>query len=168
MDGSDLARTLIIGNGGSGKTWLAARLGERLRVPVLELDTVHWIAGGGYRSARDKAESRRIVDDFAKGERWIIDGVYGWLIAEAAPRATALVWIDLPEEECLANVRARGNRGEADEVQFASLLAWVASYRRSENLNQFWGHERLFTGFTGTKRILRSRADLDALLAVVD
>ncbi|MBE1508721.1 AAA family ATPase [Rhizobium viscosum] len=30
----DFTRVLIIGNGGSGKTWLARRIAERLRYPV--------------------------------------------------------------------------------------------------------------------------------------
>jgi len=27
---------------------------------------------------------------------WIIEGVYGWLAEVALPRATALIWLDLP------------------------------------------------------------------------
>lgn len=67
-------RIFIIGNGGSGKTWLADKLGEKLEAPVTHLDNLHWLpnfAGERVRSERD-----RLVADAADGPYWIIEGIY--------------------------------------------------------------------------------------------
>lgn len=49
-----------------------------------------------------------MVQQVASGEHWIIEGVYGWLAQEAIPRATMLIWLDIPVHERLENVKKRG------------------------------------------------------------
>jgi adenylate kinase family enzyme len=51
----NLTRTLIIGNSGSGKSWLAQRLAEELRVPWVDLDSIHWLSDE-YSIARPRAD----------------------------------------------------------------------------------------------------------------
>ncbi len=41
-----MKRILIIGNSGSGKSWLAARLAEQLTIREVNLDTIIWQPGG--------------------------------------------------------------------------------------------------------------------------
>jgi adenylate kinase family enzyme len=41
-----MKRILIIGNSGSGKSWLAAQLAERLTIREVNLDTIVWQPGG--------------------------------------------------------------------------------------------------------------------------
>jgi len=41
------ARTVIIGNAGAGKSWLAGRMHAALSLPVSDLDDIHWLPGGG-------------------------------------------------------------------------------------------------------------------------
>ncbi len=95
-------RVLIMGNGGSGKTWLARRIGEQLRHPIIHLNDIHW-EPGRYGIARDRT-LRTEVKAAANDDRWIMEGVYGQLVNMVLRRVTALIWIDLPEEACIANV----------------------------------------------------------------
>jgi hypothetical protein len=37
-----------------------------------------------------------MVADATAESKWIIEGVYGWLAELALPRATSLIWLDLP------------------------------------------------------------------------
>ena len=39
-------KTIIIGNSGSGKTWLAKRLSTIFTAPVVHLDDIFWEPGG--------------------------------------------------------------------------------------------------------------------------
>jgi adenylate kinase family enzyme len=39
-------RIIIIGNSGSGKTWLARQLAEDAPCPVIHLDDIFWEPGG--------------------------------------------------------------------------------------------------------------------------
>ena len=115
-------RILIVGNSGSGKSWLAETLSRSLLCRAVDLDALHW-EPGGYDRPRDRDGAIAMTRREAAGTRWNIEGVYGWLASEAAPRATLLVWLDLPVAECLANVEGRGLRRGATDASFAALLA---------------------------------------------
>ena len=158
----DELRLLITGNSGSGKTWLGERLSERLAVPLVRLDDVYWEdAYGG------KERDKRVVFDEVAGRAtqssWVMEGVYGWLLPAALPRATEFIFLDLPVDECLDNVRRRGNQGSGDEA-FAALLAWAAEYPKRDNANSRLAHQRLWDGFAGARRILRNRAEIERYL----
>ena len=56
----------ILGTSGSGKSTLAKRLGERYGLPVLHMDTVHFLPGW---VERPFAEEEAIVRQFLGGER---------------------------------------------------------------------------------------------------
>jgi len=150
-------RVLIMGNGGTGKTWLARRLGERFLRPVIHLDDMHW-EPGRYGIARDKAVRDKIVVAAANEDAWIMEGVYGQLASMVLNRVTTLIWIDLPEQECIANVKERGIQGGETRTQFDSLVKWIAEYRlRTNNWNSFEAHARLFAKFSGPKFLLPNR-----------
>jgi adenylate kinase family enzyme len=65
-------RTLVIGNSGSGKSQLAEGLGALSRAPI-------------FRPRFDPLERKRVWNQARQGcgpaatERWVIEGVYGWL-----------------------------------------------------------------------------------------
>jgi adenylate kinase family enzyme len=160
---ADGVRVLITGNGGSGKTWLGQRLAERLSVPLVRLDDLYWDGAYGGRE-RDKRVVFDEVATRAAEPSWVIEGVYGWLLPAALPRATEFIFLDLPVDACLDNVRRRGNQGSGDEAAFAALLAWVAEYPNRENSNSRLTHRRLWDGFAGSREILRRRDELDAYL----
>lgn len=101
----------------------------------------------------------------AAGNLWVIEGVYGWLAAVALPRATAFVWLDLPVEDCVANVRARGLRRGGDAQAFEALLQFVADYDVRTNANSRSAHAQAFAGFAGFKTRLTSRAGISSLLS---
>jgi adenylate kinase family enzyme len=162
-----LRRVLIIGNGGCGKTWLAKRLGETLGLPVIHLDDMHW-EPGHHGVPRDRALRDKGVQAAARADKWIMEGVYGQLANMVLNRVTTLLWIDLPEEECIANARQRGVQGEESEEQFQGLLAWIAEYRtRTKNWNSFEAHSRLFAAYSGPKSRLTSREQMSAYLALL-
>ncbi|MGK6311974.1 AAA family ATPase [Neorhizobium sp. DT-125] len=159
-----LHRIVIMGNGGSGKTWLAKQMAARFDMEVVHLDDVYW-QPGRYGIARDKAVVIEEVKKLAEEEAWLMEGVYGWLVNVVLPRANLLLWLDLGEEECVANVRARGIQGGESLESFEGLVTWVSEYRiRKNNWNSFDAHQKLFDGFAGTKFRLKSRAKIEAYL----
>lgn len=64
----------ILGYSGSGKSTTARILGEKFGIPVLHLDTVHFLENW---QEREKDESRLIVERFmSENDSWVIDGNY--------------------------------------------------------------------------------------------
>jgi cytidylate kinase len=156
-------RILILGNSGSGKSWLAERLASMQGIKAIDLDSIHW-EPGGYNIARDKDIAVKLVRKAAEEEAWVIEGVYGWLIREAIPRANLLIWLDVPVSECLANLRQRGLRRGGDTASFEGLLTWTADYPNRHTSSSFVGHEALFTGFQGQKARLCCRGHISEFL----
>jgi adenylate kinase family enzyme len=152
-------RTLIIGNGGSGKSTLAAQIAERLQMPLVGLDAIHW-EDGGFARKRDEDAARQMVRDAAAANRWVMEGVYGWLSEPALPRATALVWLDLPWSECRAGLLAR----KSDQPMDADGLAWAEQYWARQTSSSFAGHRRIYDSFPGARLRLDSRRAVNALI----
>jgi adenylate kinase family enzyme len=143
----DLTRTLIIGNSGSGKSWLAQRLAEQLREPWTDLDRIHWLSDE-HSIPRPRNEVLGMARGAASEERWVIEGVYGWIVSEILHRATALIWLSIGDEDCVANIRQRETQ---DDERLVALLEWAGSYRKRDDSSGFAAHQRLFEGFTGSK-----------------
>ena len=159
----DLTRTLIIGNSGSGKSWLAQRLAEQLQAPWTDLDQIHWLSDE-HSIARPRNEALGMARGAASEERWVIEGVYGWIISEIIHRATALIWLSVGDEECLANIRQREAGRDEQDLLLIALLEWAGSYRQRQGSSGFAAHQRLFEGFCGAKIRLVDREEITALV----
>jgi adenylate kinase family enzyme len=149
------SRIVIVGASGSGKSTLARALGARMDAEVIDLDRIHWLDKVGVK--RDEGDAKRMVSALAASSSWIIEGVFGWLSEVALPRATSLVWLDLPWSVCREGLAARGPWSGASVEQHADFLAWAEDYWRRETPSSFKGHLALFDAFVGPKWRLQSR-----------
>jgi adenylate kinase family enzyme len=162
----NLTRTLIIGNSGSGKSWLAKRLAEQLQVPWIDLDLIHWISDE-HSIPRPRAEALGMVRVMASKERWVIEGVYGWMVSELVEQATALIWLRLEDEDCVSHIRQReAKRNDSDELLIA-LQEWAKTYRIREGSSGFAAHRHLFKAFRSSKLQLMNRAEVTAFVSTM-
>ncbi len=89
-----MARILIIGNAGGGKSVLARKLAAKRGLPYREIDAITWKPGWeAYCQAEYEAAHAKLIAE----ENWVIDGL-GW--TESLParfaRATEIILIDMP------------------------------------------------------------------------
>ena len=89
-----MARILIIGNAGGGKSVLARKIAARRGLPYREIDTIVWRPGWvmAPQAEYDAAHAAMIAE-----ESWVLDGL-GWThsLPERFARATEIVFIDMP------------------------------------------------------------------------
>lgn len=152
----------IIGYSGSGKSTLARQLGDRLNVPVLHLDSVHWLPGWQERPAE---EGRAIVNDFLdRNADWIIDGNYSSMAySRRMEEADRILYLDFPRRICLPRVLKRWitNRGktrpdmgagctEKIDAEFLWWILWKGRTRKGRERRAALGkqYSRKFRHFT--------------------
>jgi len=159
-------RIVIIGNSGSGKSWLSERLAGALGVKFVDLDRIHWI-GDGHGNKREPSVAIEMVSEISRGPTWVVEGVYGWLAEVAAKQATTLIWLDVPWKECEEGLLKRGFRRSDTKEGFRDLLSWAGDYWRRQGSSSFEGHLRLYQSFTRKRYRLQSRAQIGRLARTV-
>jgi hypothetical protein len=94
-----LARVVVVGTTGAGKTTFARRLALMLGAEHVELDALYWGPGWTPRDA--------FVPDVtaaARQPRWVIDGNYAAVRDVVWSRCTAIVWLDYSLARVLGRV----------------------------------------------------------------
>lgn len=161
-----MERIVIIGNSGSGKTYLAQRLRDYYRYPVIHLDKLFW-EPGGFNVKRPKEIVYAEIAKLVQGANWIIEGVFGELAQAFFANAEQLIWLDLDQQTCLNSLLQRGSEGynqldqQSAEENFQKLLTWAAAYWQREDLRSQRGHARLFEQFNDKKVCLKTRDEVN-------
>jgi adenylate kinase family enzyme len=101
-----MERIVVVGSTGAGKTTLARELSHRLACDHLELDSVYHQPNW---TPIEDGEMARIVGDFVRGDRWVVDGNYTSTSAADLiwDRADTVVWLDVPRTTVMRRVVVR-------------------------------------------------------------
>ena len=91
-----MKRIHVIGQGGSGKTSLAAEISARLKLPHTELDSIFWHENW-QPSPPGVFEAE--IEGIVAGDRWVLDGNYSRTRQLIWKRVDTVVWLDFPASE---------------------------------------------------------------------
>ncbi len=91
--GQGVRRVMIVGQPGSGKSWLAREMAKRLGLPLYHMDHIHWAPGWVPRAEAEKTALCAAVE---AGEAWVFEGNYSPTMANRVARADLVIWLDLP------------------------------------------------------------------------
>jgi adenylate kinase family enzyme len=102
-----VARVVVFGRGGAGKSALARELGTATGLPVVELDKEFWSVDLAPLAPEEWARRQAIL---AAQPRWIMDGDLGPydVVEPRLRRADTVVVLDLPLWLCAWRARRRG------------------------------------------------------------
>jgi adenylate kinase family enzyme len=138
-------RVNVVGTSASGKTTFARALAERLNLPHIELDALHWEKD--WTEASTEVMRQRVERAIA-GPVWVVDGNYSAVRDLVWDRAEAVIWLDFPLWTVLWRYATRTRRriGTQEELwpgtgnreklsmhlfQRDGLLWWIlGTYRR--------------------------------------
>jgi adenylate kinase family enzyme len=130
-------RIHIIGGPGSGKSYIAAKLAERFRVPHHDLDDLFWDRSAPrYGIAADSKERDRKLAEIVSQDGWIIEGVYYmWLgpsfdTADFIIDLTPNIWVRHPRVawRFLTRKLKRDKSKRETFADFRRLLQWSHKY----------------------------------------
>jgi adenylate kinase family enzyme len=97
-------RVVVVGTSGAGKSTAARRIGQRLGLEVIELDSLFHLPGW---SQRPEEEFRSLVAEATAGESWVVDGNYAVVRDVIWPRADVVIWLDYARWRVMARVIRR-------------------------------------------------------------
>ena len=100
-----MKRISVVGDSGSGKTWLSAELASRTGCQHIELDALYWQEDW---TPLPEKELCTAVAAAVAGSTWIIDGNYGSLVQPIVlSAADTVVWLDLARWRIMSAVTRR-------------------------------------------------------------
>jgi adenylate kinase family enzyme len=102
----EMKRVVVVGSSGSGKTTLARNIHQLADLPFLEMDAVMHERGW---NATPNDEFLARLSEFARQDRWVIDGNYTshGVSEEIWPLADTFVWSDPPKAVLMRRVVGR-------------------------------------------------------------
>jgi len=138
-------RIAIIGYSGCGKSTLARLFSEKKNLPVLYLDTAHWMPGWKERPTEERAA---IVRQFLDGnENWVIDGNYTKVFyEERMEKADRIIFLNFNRFSCLYRAWKRKEQykgksrpdmtegcNEKLDAEFAWWILWDSRQKRAKD-----------------------------------
>jgi adenylate kinase family enzyme len=171
-------RVCVIGNAGSGKSYVARRLAERLELRYIDFDEA--IIGPNWERV-PREDRLPLFEELTRDGGWVIDGhlragrAWEELILS---RSDTVVWLDLPRWRAMASVIGRTLRNviTRKRVWGGNVETWRALFSRDHSVRWGWEmhaalrteYERLFSDPANRSRTLirlTSRGAVDRWLA---
>ena len=132
---------MIVGCAGSGKTTLAFKLQEKMKLPLIHLDQYYWKPNWQRSNLDDFTQAH---DKLCLQDRWIMEGSYMKLLGRRASQADVIIFLDVPRYICLWRVIKRsvcnfgkvipGNPQDCPQqlfsFEFLQFLKWIWNFNR--------------------------------------
>ena len=167
-----MKKVLIIGNSGSGKSWLSACISKQLKIKEINLDGVYWEPGGF-----NKKRSPEIVDSeltkLCSEFQWVAEGVFGALAEKLISSADTLIFLDIDLDTCQQSLISRGSESskqldvEVAEDNFKELLKWASEYKNRTSKNSYEFHSHLYNAFSGDKLHFSTRDEVNYFISAL-
>ncbi|NEU74655.1 adenylate kinase [Hassallia byssoidea VB512170] len=122
-------RISVVGTSGSGKTTLAKQISQRLTIPHIELDYLHW-QPNWVEVPNDVMREK--VSQALSGNAWVVDGNYSMVRDIVWGKADTVVWLDYSLSVVISRVVLRTFQRvvKQQEVCNGNRETWKTTFSR--------------------------------------
>lgn len=137
MNLSEYKRIILVGSGGSGKSWLAKRLANITGYKMIHLDCEFWQPNWTKTPKEEWIEKQ---NGFIKEEKWIIDGNYNSSMELRFAAADLVIFLDINRFICMWSALKRHGKKRSDlpgyleekmNLEFIDFLKWIWSFKKA-------------------------------------
>ena len=111
MDIHTYKKIILVGNMGSGKSWLSKRIANLTGHPLFHLDNEFWKPGWVMASKEEKIARQK---EITSGREWIIDGNYNSTMEIRFAAADLIVFLDINRIVCIFSAIKRHGKKRSD------------------------------------------------------
>ncbi|GFP75443.1 AAA family ATPase [Clostridium fungisolvens] len=108
-------RIMIVGNNGSGKSFLSKKLSLVTGLPLVHLDVEYWRPN--WENPTREEWIKKVMELTSK-ERWIIDGNHTSTMELRFKAADLVIFLDINRFVCLARVLLRNGKKRSDTPEY--------------------------------------------------
>lgn len=103
-------KIVVLGSSGTGKTTICRKLGDKLKIPALHLDSVYWQKDWANISKEDF--NTYMKDFLTKNKSWVIDGNYrnNQHFQYRMDLADTIIFLDFGRQVSLKGIHERANK----------------------------------------------------------
>ena len=123
MDIFDYKKIILVGSGGSGKSWLSKKIAKATNYPLYHLDNEFWKPD--WVMATKEEKETRYSEIFA-GETWIIDGNYNSTLELRFAAADLIIFLDINRFVCILSAARRAGRKRSDLPGYLEESRWFS------------------------------------------
>ncbi|RRD39311.1 AAA family ATPase [Leptotrichia sp. OH3620_COT-345] len=129
----------IIGVSGTGKTYFARKLSDKLKIKYFELDNLQWENSSDIYGVKRNTEKRNtLFQEILKEKIWIMEGVYYKWCMESFKQADIIYILELPRKIYRFNIikrfikrKFKMEKGKKETLKsLKELLKWTDKFQK--------------------------------------
>lgn len=130
----------IIGISGSGKSYLARKIKEILKISHYDMDEFFWDnSGNNYNVKRPKEERFDLLEQALKNDQWIIEGVYFEWGEQTFVQADKIILLKVPFKKCKRRIikrffrrKLKIEKGRNESLKSVrELISWAEEFYKT-------------------------------------
>ena len=159
-----LKKVYVLGTSGSGKSYLARLISEKLDVPCYDLDDIFWVKKYSEKLHEDKRVLK--IMKIAKKKSWVIEGVYASWVSKAIAEADLVIWLRTPAHKRVSRIISRKLKNyDRDSWRGTfGLVRFSLAYRFRKKKASHSGHKELLKNTSVKHIVIKNKKNFNKFL----
>jgi len=162
-----MKKIYILGTSASGKTTLAKKLSDKLKIKNYNLDNIFWQKK--YTKKRNSTEVKQKIKKVFKKKQWIIEGVSGYWTSEGVKKSDLIIWLNFSSKILIFRLLKRFilNKDKQKNENWKNtfrLIKYIQSYSKGEHIGSKKFHQDRIEKHVKKVIIIKNNKELQKFL----